>query len=297
MKPRSQKPQSFLIVSPEFQNHHGGVQTYSRLMYQSVQSLYPDSVVRLIDYNADSFSRFPSLNILTKIRVALRILFQCWLTHPICLVTHVDLAPVTHIAKKLFGTTYLLSCHGIEVWSPLSAAKTRALEQADQLLAVSRFTARRIGDSSPTVKANISIFPNTFELTSPAHSRDAAKQWLSDRYGLAPSPLVLFTLSRLRPADREKGYFSALRAAAIIRERGIDCCLIIGGSGPDEEPLRTEARQLGFEKHLDIGRLYTRLIASSALRGQRSFSAAQQKRGVRHFPARKPEPGNPCFGG
>ena len=58
--------------------------------------------------------------------------------------SHVSVAPVAHILRRLFHTPYAVITHGIEIWGPLGARQLAALRDAALVVAVSHFTARLI---------------------------------------------------------------------------------------------------------------------------------------------------------
>lgn len=62
-------------------------------------------------------------------------------------------------------------------------------------------------------------------------------------------PIKLGSLGRLYP---EKYFDKVLRAMKILHDQGFECEYVIGGIGPQQEPLESLAKELGLEKNFKI---------------------------------------------
>jgi len=62
-------------------------------------------------------------------------------------------------------------------------------------------------------------------------------------------PIVAGAASRLSP---EKGFEHLLRAAAMLRERGVAIDVVLGGDGPARERLQRLSRDLGIAEHVEF---------------------------------------------
>lgn len=67
--------------------------------------------------------------------------------------------------------------------------------------------------------------------------------WLRRTYNIAPSTKVLLSVGRL---GKEKNQAFLLRVLDLLRHDGEDVCLVLVGSGPEEQNLRAQAHELGL---------------------------------------------------
>ena len=158
-----------------------------------------------------------------------------------------------HVAPGLgAGVPTLCLAHGSEYPAVASAAKAAriraALGKADQVAAVSRYTAARAAPFAAQGRLAV-IAPG---IIPPQPPDAAARAALAARIGARSGPVV-GTLCRLEP---RKGVDMALRATAALRPRlpGIVC--LIGGDGPDRPRLEALAAELTLgDAALFLGRL------------------------------------------
>jgi len=71
-------------------------------------------------------------------------------------VTHLHLAPVA-LALAARGARLVTFLVGVEAWRPIRARERRALERADCLIAISRYTERRFRAANPDVRLSSDI--------------------------------------------------------------------------------------------------------------------------------------------
>ncbi len=91
-------------------------------------------------------------------------------------------------------------------------------------------------------KQRLTVIPNAIVDSSPSRPGLTSAELLPP--GLKPSWLWL-SVGRLEP---QKGHEIALRAMALLKDRGVDCHLLIAGRGPLELELKTLCTTLGIEE-------------------------------------------------
>lgn len=160
--------------------------------------------------------------------------------------THVNFGPVAQIAKRLFGTSFTLVAHGIDVHPGLPEPSLSALRAADRIIAVSSWTRLRVLDLGGIDPANVVVLPNTVEdeRFHPA-SRPLA---LAQRYGLREGEKVLLTVARLASDERYKGYDRIIRALPDLNKTSGPLRFILVGKGEDRHRLEALAGVLGVRR-------------------------------------------------
>lgn len=127
------------------------------------------------------------------------------------LVGHINLAPAAWLLRKRYPRMRIAAmAHGIEVWSPLKGAKRWLLQSADQIIAVSQFTAEKLISVQGVDPKKISVLPNCLDPFFQFPARFAKPGYLMQRYGIQPDQPVLMTISRLNAREGYKGYDTVL---------------------------------------------------------------------------------------
>lgn len=155
--------------------------------------------------------------------------------------------PLAHMGPRLrrhTGVPYAVLCHGAEVTIPAAFPLARQLvawplRRADLVLAVSRFTARRV--------ERVARRPVTVV---------GAGIGEGFRPGDGPEKTVVGCVSRFVP---RKGQARVLRAVAKLRSEGRDLEALMVGTGRDERRLRRLAARLGVPTTFQVGVAYADL--------------------------------------
>jgi asparagine synthase (glutamine-hydrolysing) len=124
--------------------------------------------------------------------------------------------------------------------------EARAVHQADRLLVLSDFSTAQLSDIHGVSVDRVSMVPGGVDTDRflPALDRDQVR----DRLGLGRGPLLL-TIRGLEP---RMGLSSLVEAMGTILSAYPECRLLIGGTGPLEEGLRTQVRQAGLEGNVRL---------------------------------------------
>lgn len=164
-------------------------------------------------------------------------------------IGHINLAPLALLIKTFFPSKkVILILHGVEVMEPLGGMKRKALQQADRLLAVSRFTKDNLVRIQGVPEQKIRIFNNTIDPYFQLPRQFERPAALLERYAIRPSQKILFALTRLKWEEGYKGYDQVIRAIPALLAAGLDVRYLIAGKA--DEPSRQQV--LALEKELGI---------------------------------------------
>jgi phosphatidyl-myo-inositol dimannoside synthase len=193
-----------------------------RVLYQGKRA--PDGATRRVSRAARvSFT-------IAAIRAALR-----WRKRPLLILAcHPRLAPVAWAASRASRARYAVWCYGLDAWGPQRRTVRLALERANLVAAISRFTADQV--SAWARRANIEVvylgLPPDFVPVWVARPRD-------DRLVLA--------VSRLDFSDAYKGVDTLLCSWPRVLAHVPDARLMVVGDGPDRARLERIATGLGID--------------------------------------------------
>lgn len=133
--------------------------------------------------------------------------------------------------------------HGIDVHSRLPRSTVAALRAADQIVAVSEWTRRRLAGLGGIDPASVTVLPNTFdEARFTVGPRPDA---LARRYAIAPEEKIILTVARLDAGERYKGYDRLVQAMPEILAACGKVRLLVVGGGDDGRRLMAMAGELG----------------------------------------------------
>lgn len=245
-------PDLFLFL--EIFEREGGIQSYVRDIFQALnQQAHRADVFLLRDrpcdhpYASETLrfhyfkSRSPQWGRLRFTAALVSYLLQHRPRHVFC--GHINLAPIVRMLCQPLGIPYTVMTHGKEVWQPLPPAYCRALQQADQIWTVSRYTRDRSSQSQQLDLSRIQLLPCAIdgEQFTPGPKSDLLLQ----RYGLAGHS-VLMTVARLWSGDIYKGVDVTLRALPQILTQFPTVKYLVIGRGDDQPRLAQLAIDLGI---------------------------------------------------
>ncbi|MGV0027381.1 glycosyltransferase family 4 protein [Phormidesmis priestleyi] len=243
-----------IFVFLEIFSIEGGIQSYVKDILQAYSSLVGGADVFLLrdragvenPFEASSFkfhylkTRSASLG---RIRLA-AVLFAYLLKNRPQRVFcgHINLAPLIRSLCQPLGIPYTVLTYGKEVWEPLPENKRKALQQADRIWTISRYSRDRCCVANE-------IDPNRVEMLAcaingTAFTPGAKSPELVDRYQLANSK-VLMTVARLWSGDPYKGVDVTIRALPEILRAFPTVKYLVIGRGDDQPRLAQLAAELG----------------------------------------------------
>ncbi|MEO0454669.1 MAG: glycosyltransferase family 4 protein [Verrucomicrobiota bacterium] len=229
------------VFSPLIRQGEGGVQAYGLHLVTALRQNAKIESVALLEID---LPKTPVVRLIPKFIFLFKALISIVRGTDLVWVTHIDLAPVAYLFTKIGGPPYILSCHGLEVWRDLPPIKQKALQAAKRLLPVSHYTMQQLIHHYGIAEEQCVLFPNTYESRSALSDRCRSRNQIAQEWNIPESDLILFSLSRLRPEDREKGYGQTLRVTAALNEKGLSCTYIAAGSGSDIQWLQSLAGEL-----------------------------------------------------
>ncbi len=138
---------------------------------------------------------------------------------------------------------YSAITYGKEVWSPLPWRDQRALRQADQIWAISRYSRDRACLANHLDPQRVQLLPCVVD--GNRFCPGPANPALVDAYHLRDSRVIM-TVARLWSGDRYKGVDVTLRALPAIAEVIPNIKYLVIGRGDDQPRLEALAQGLGI---------------------------------------------------
>lgn len=134
---------------------------------------------------------------------------------------HINLAVLSVLIKWFFPNKRVwLIVHGVDVWSPMNYIKRKALNNADLILSVSRFTKNKVVKLHGVLPEKIVLFPNTLDPFWEAPATPQKNSYLTDKYALPAATTLLLTVARIYTCDQYKGYDNVLASMHLLKESG-----------------------------------------------------------------------------
>lgn len=161
----------------------------------------------------------------------------------IVIAAHPHLAIAADVMKRLFPRVrVIVLSHGIEVWRPLSATRTRALRRSQLILAPSRYTGEKLTEIQGVPPERVRRLPWPVNPEFERLACDRAK--LSLPLGF-PDGRIVLTVGRWAASERYKGVDDLIDAVAQLRPTYPDLHLVAVGEGDDVQRLSQLAAKLG----------------------------------------------------
>lgn len=158
---------------------------------------------------------------------------------------HLYVAPLAALIARFKGAKLIVQTHGIEAWSRPSKMQRAAVERADLVLSVSRYTRAAVLSWAAIAPERVLVVPNTVrEIFNP---RDGSAQRVA--LGLE-GKRVLLTVGRMNSRERYKGHDCVIAAIPEIIKQGHDVCYLIVGEGDDHSRLEALAIQTGVRNRV-----------------------------------------------
>ncbi|MEB3295107.1 MAG: glycosyltransferase family 4 protein [Synechococcales bacterium] len=155
---------------------------------------------------------------------------------------HIHLAPLVQRLCQLCRISYTVLTYGKEVWTPLPPAKQVALQQADRIWTISRYSRDRLCSANAVSPDRVDLLPCAIDAAQ--FQPQSPDPDLQQRYGLEQARVVM-TVARLWSGDRYKGVDVTLRALPQIAQVFADVKYLIIGRGDDQPRLAQLAQELG----------------------------------------------------
>ena len=153
---------------------------------------------------------------------------------------HLYMAPLAALVARLKRARLVIQTHGVEAWRQPSRLCRAAVEAADLVLCVSRFTRARVLDWAAIAPERILVLPNTVAGAFTPGDGSA----LREAWGLQ-GKRVLLTVGRMDGRERYKGHDRVIAAIPQLVAEGHDVAYVVLGDGDDRDRLAALAHEAG----------------------------------------------------
>jgi phosphatidyl-myo-inositol dimannoside synthase len=246
----------FLFVFLEIFSREGGIQSYVQELLRSYLSLSdrPQADVFLLrdrqacqnsfESNSLQFHYFKTRLVLWgRFKLAIALLSYLLRHRPQRVFCgHMNLAPLIWLVCKPLGIPYTVMTHGKEVWSRQPWLARLALQQADQIWSVSRYSRDRAAVANQLDPRKIQLLPCPID--GDRFTPGAKSPALVEKYRLAEATVIL-TVARLWSGDIYKGVDVTIRALPAIAKVIPTVKYLVVGRGDDQPRLEALAQALG----------------------------------------------------
>jgi phosphatidyl-myo-inositol dimannoside synthase len=158
---------------------------------------------------------------------------------------HLFMAPLARLIAYVKRAKLIVQTHGVEAWPRPSTLQRVALEAADLVLCVSRYTRAAVLSWASIPPERVIVVPNTVrEEFTPGNSSTL-------RSALAlENKRVLLTVGRMDSRQRYKGQDRVIAAISYLVAAGHDVEYLVVGQGNDRDRLEALARDAGVTKRV-----------------------------------------------
>ena len=156
---------------------------------------------------------------------------------------HLYMAPLALLIARWHRAKLIVQMHGIEAWPRPSLLQQRAVEAADLILCVSRYTRARVIEWAAIAPERLLVLPNTVvEAFAPGDGSPLRRAW-----GLQGNR-VLLTVGRMDAREGYKGHDRVIAALPQLLAAGHDIVYIV--EGDDRARLQNLANERGLAERV-----------------------------------------------
>jgi len=153
---------------------------------------------------------------------------------------HIFMAPLASLIACLKQAKLIIQMHGIEAWRRPTWLCRMAVEKADLVLCVSRYTRAQVLNWAAIAPERVVVLPNTVGANfTPGDGSKLRTTW-----GLQ-GKRVLLSVGRMSAQERYKGHDRVIRTIPKLLGAGHDLVYVIVGEGDDRARLQLLAEQEG----------------------------------------------------
>jgi phosphatidylinositol alpha-1,6-mannosyltransferase len=154
---------------------------------------------------------------------------------------HLYMAPLCALISWITRAKLIVQMHGVEAWPRPSRLLRAAVEAADLVLCVSRFTRASVLLWAAIPPERLLVLPNTVGgAFTPGDGSALRTAWgLQDKR-------VLLTVGRMDSRERYKGHDRVIDAMPDLIAAGHDVVYLVVGEGDDRERLEAQACKAGL---------------------------------------------------
>lgn len=235
----------------------GGIQQYSRCLIKAFESEFPEVQFMALSFDGEQEDRnknkhgkkilfydYRGPKIFKKIIYLFNVLKISILNKPELIVcTHINIAPVALLIKKIFSIKYVILTHGIDCWNIKKGIKYNSLKNAATIITVSGYS-KNIMIKNGLPENKIKVLRNAIELSNFYPKKDIN----NIRERLLPNDkIALLTIGRMIKTEKYKGHDIILE---VLKELGDKYTWVVVGDGDDKERLKQKAEKLKIIKQV-----------------------------------------------
>lgn len=250
-----------LFVFLEIFTREGGIQSYVKDIFRSYQELpdVPTADVFLLRDSQDCSNSFVTESFtfkylrtkppfLGRVRLAIALFIYLLQHRPRQVFCgHINLAPLVRMLCRPLGIPYTVLTYGKEVWTTLPDRERKALQQADQIWTISRYSRDCACEANQLDPGKVQLLPCV--VNGDYFTPGAKSAALLEQYGLTGHK-VLMTVARLWSGDIYKGVDVTIRALPAIAQVFPQVKYLVIGRGDDQPRLAQLAKDLGVENQV-----------------------------------------------
>ncbi|MGH9545445.1 MAG: glycosyltransferase family 4 protein [Terriglobales bacterium] len=158
---------------------------------------------------------------------------------------HLFMAPLAAFIARLKAAKLIVQTHGIEAWPRPSRLQRVALESADLVLCVSRYTRAAVLSWAAIAPERVLVVPNTVRKAFTPGDGSPTRAALA-----IGSKRVLLTVGRMDGHQHHKGQDRVIAAIPYIVAQGHDVEYLVVGEGDDRARLQALARDMGVSERV-----------------------------------------------
>jgi phosphatidylinositol alpha-1,6-mannosyltransferase len=160
---------------------------------------------------------------------------------------HLYMSPLAALIAWMKGAKLIVQAHGIEAWPCPSKLQRAAVERADLVLSVSRYTRAAVLGWASIAPERAIVVPNTVrEMFTPGDGT-ARRAELGIR-----GKTVLLAVGRMVASEHYKGHDKVMAAIQVLVQQGHDICYLIVGEGDDRPRLEALPAKIGVSDRVSF---------------------------------------------
>jgi phosphatidylinositol alpha-1,6-mannosyltransferase len=238
---------SMLALATDAYGGRGGIAQYNRdFLSALVEVGAASSILVLPRYAPDPVAPPSGINQATprpsRFGYSVAALRAAGLWHRVDVVFcgHLHMAPLAALIARLKRAKLIIQAYGIEAWSRPSRLCQAAIDVADIVLCISRYTRSCILRWAAVAPERILVLPTTVdEAFTPGDGSALREAWRLQ------GKRVLLTVARMDARERYKGHDRVIAAIPQLLGRGHDVVYVVVGEGDDQPRLVALANKTG----------------------------------------------------
>lgn len=295
--PIAESPAQHVFVFLEVFECEGGIQSYVKDILRAYLSLPEKPIADILLLRdgpncpnpfRDSRLQFHYLKTqwptVGRLRLTLSLIFCLLRNRPKRVFCgHIRLAPLMGRLCQWLNLPYTVLTYGKEVWSPLSPTDKRALQAADKIWTISRYSRDRACQANGLDPAKIDLLPCV--VNGEMFTLGDRPAELVKKYQLADAK-VLMTVARLWSGDIYKGVDVTIRALPEMAQIFPNIKYLVIGRGDDQPRLAQLAKDLGVaDRVVFAGFVPTSALANHYLLADAYIMPSQEGFGIVYLEA------------